>query len=206
MSFFYRFTTFTVRTIFGLFYGVRLYGLENLGFDGPAIFASNHISLCDPPLIGSFTPLEMHFMAKSELFESRLLGGLIGALNSFPVKRGMIDRRALEKAGQILKSGGRILVFPEGTRQKSGILAKGRPGMAKIAIDNKAPIIPVHISGTNHLRKLLFSRRHIIIRYGKLIDTKKHEPDLPPKERIRSLGEKVMAEIAGLRDLPETRK
>ena len=206
MSFFYRFTIFTVRTIFRLFYGVRLYGLENLGFDGPAIFASNHISLCDPPLIGSFTPFEMHFMAKAELFENRFLGGLIGALNSFPVKRGMIDRRALEIAGQILKSGGRVLIFPEGTRQKSGILAKGRPGMAKIAIDNEAPIIPVHISGTNHLRKLLFSRRHIIIRYGKLIDTKKHEPDLPPKERIRSLGEKVMAEIAGLRDLPETRK
>jgi 1-acyl-sn-glycerol-3-phosphate acyltransferase len=206
MRFFYRFSTFTVRTIFRLFYGVRLYGLENLDFDGPVIFASNHISLCDPPLIGSFTPLEMHFMAKSELFDSRLLGGLIRALNSFPVKRGMIDRRALEIAGQILNSGGRILVFPEGTRQKSGILTKGRPGMAKIAIDNEAPIIPIHISGSNHLRKLLFSRRHIQIRYGKLIDTRGHEPDLPRKERIRSLGEKVMAEIAALRDLSETRK
>lgn len=206
MRFFYRFSTFTVRTITRLLYGIKLYGLENLNFDRPAIFASNHISLCDPPLIGSFTPLEMHFMAKSELFENRLFGRMIGALNAFPVKRGMIDRRALALAGQILKNGGRILVFPEGTRQKNGIPIKGRPGMAKIAIDHEVPILPIYISGANHLRKLIFSRQHIKIRYGKLIDTKSHEPDRPPKERIRSLGERVMAAIRELRDMSEAPK
>jgi 1-acyl-sn-glycerol-3-phosphate acyltransferase len=206
MRFFYRFSTFTVRTITRLLFGIKLYGLENLNIDGPVIFASNHISLCDPPLIGSFTPLEMHFMAKSELFESRLFGRLISALNAFPVKRGMIDRRALALAGQILKNGGRILVFPEGTRQKNGVLIKGRPGMAKIAIDHEVPILPIYISGANRLRKLMFSHRHIKIRYGKLIDTKNHEPDRPPKERIRSLGERVMAAIRELRDMTETPK
>jgi len=202
---FYRFSTFATRTFFGLLYGVRLYGLENLDFKGPAILASNHISLCDPPLIGSFTPFEVHFMAKSELFRNKIFGSMIRALNAFPVRRGLIDRQALEISAKILAKGGRILIFPEGSRQKNGILGRGLPGMAKIALQNETPIVPVFINGANRLRRLIFSRRHIGIRYGKVLETVNFRIDLPEKERIRALTEKVMEKIGKLGDSSENR-
>jgi 1-acyl-sn-glycerol-3-phosphate acyltransferase len=187
-----------------LTYGIKIYGRENLDFEGPAILASNHISLLDPPIVGSFTPFEIHFMAKAELFRNPLFGNMIKALNSFPVKRGMIDRNALEIAEGLLKSGERVLLFPEGTRQKSGVLAKGRPGAAKIAVDCQVPILPLCIANSNHLRKLVFSRKHLKLCYGKLIDTKNFQPQLPEKDRIRSLSEKVMLEIRKLQEFLET--
>lgn len=187
-----------------LAYGIKIYGRENLVFDGPAVLASNHISLLDPPIVGSFTPFEIHFMAKAELFNNPLFGAIIKALNSFPVKRGMIDRNALEITENLLKSGERVLLFPEGTRQKSGVLAKGRPGAAKVAVDCQVPVLPICIAESNHLRKLVFSRRHLKLCYGKLIDTKNFEPDLPEKDRIRRLAEKIMAEIRKLQEFLET--
>jgi len=200
MSWLYHTSAFIVRVIFRLLYGVKLYGLENTKFEGPALLASNHISLCDPPLIGSFTPFDIHFMAKSELFKNKLFGALIRAHFAFPVKRGRIDRQALELTKSLLSNNQRILLFPEGTRQKSGILAKGRPGIAKIALDNNVPILPVCLSGANHLRKLVFKKRHIQISYGKLIQTDGFESNLPEKDRVRRLTDVIMIQIKALQD------
>lgn len=200
MSFFYNFSAFTVRNLFKLLYGIKLYGTENLNFEGPALLASNHISLCDPPLIGSCTPFPIHFMAKSELFENKFFGGMIRALNAFPVKRGRIDRAALAQAQALLERGSRLLMFPEGTRQKSGIMAEARPGAGKIAIENGVPVLPVYVSGANRLRKLVFSRRHICICYGQLIESKGFMAGAPDKERIREFSRKIMDEIKNLKN------
>jgi len=195
---FYRFAGWMVRVIVRLFFGVHISGLEKYKFSGPTILASNHISLCDPPILGAFTTCELHFMAKAELFRNRLFAALIGALNAFPVRRGTIDRVALAKASQILRAGGKLLAFPEGTRQKSGILIKGHPGVAKLALDNQARVVPVCIAGANHLRRLLFSKRRIEILYGEPIETMNYEPELGEKERVRKLTEKIMTEISVL--------
>lgn len=204
MKFFYRLSRGSAGIFMRLAYGIKIYGQENLDFEGPAVLASNHISLLDPPIVGSFTPFEMHFMAKAELFRNPLFGAMIRSLNTFPVKRGMIDRNALNIAEDLLAQGERLLLFPEGTRQKNGVLAKGRPGAAKIAVDCQVPVLPICIAESNHLRKLIFSRRHLKLCYGKLIDTKSFEPKLPEKERIRSLAEKIMTEIKKLQDFLAT--
>jgi 1-acyl-sn-glycerol-3-phosphate acyltransferase len=201
---FYKFSSAAARIFAKLFYGVKVYGRENLDFEGPALLASNHISLFDPPLVGGITPFEIHFMAKAELFKNPLFGKLISSLNAFPVKRGLIDRKALKLSGEILKGGGRILVFPEGTRQKSGILSKPRPGAAKLAIDNNVPVMPVCLMNTNRLRKMIFSRNHLRICYGKLIDTASFMPEATEKERIYGLSDKIMAEIANLQEFLKT--
>ncbi|HDS00465.1 MAG TPA: 1-acyl-sn-glycerol-3-phosphate acyltransferase [candidate division Zixibacteria bacterium] len=204
MKLFYRFSSAAARIYAKIFYGVRVYGQENLNFEGPALLASNHISLFDPPLLGGMIPFEIHFMAKAELFEKPLFGRLISALNAFPVKRGMIDRRALKISGEILARGGRVLVFPEGTRQKSGILAKPRPGAAKLAIDYNVPVLPICLMNTNRLRHMIFSRNHLKICYGELIDTGSFMPDASEKERIYGLSDKIMAEIANLQEFLKT--
>ncbi len=197
---FYWFAITVTSLTFKLLYGVKLYEMDQAVIDGPAILASNHISLCDPPLLGSFYPHEVHFMAKSELFKNPLFGTMIRNLNAFPVKRGVIDRRALEYAGNILKDGGKLVMFPEGTRQKSGILQKGRPGVAKIALENDTPIIPVCIQGSNHLRKLLPPGRCIKILFGRPFEIADFETDKESRERIRLLTEKIISEIRALQD------
>ena len=184
MTLFYRFTAFTVGWMFRILYGVKRYNLEKLDFEGPAILASNHISLADPPLIGSLTPFEVHFMAKAELFKNPVFGKTILALNAFPVKRGLIDRKAMKRAEEILIDGGRVLIFPEGTRQKDGVMKSGRPGLAKLAIENDVPVLPVYLENSNHLSKVFLSRRYIKIVYGDLIDTASFMPGLPQKDQI----------------------
>jgi 1-acyl-sn-glycerol-3-phosphate acyltransferase len=201
MTLFYRFTAFTVGWMFRILYGVKRYNLEKLDFEGPAILASNHISLADPPLIGSLTPFEVHFMAKAELFKNPVFGKTISALNAFPVKRGLIDRRAMKRAEEILIEGGRVLIFPEGTRQKDGVMKSGRPGLAKLAIENDVPVLPVYLENSNRLSKVFLSRRYIKIVYGDLIDTASFMPGLPQKDRIRKLTEHIMAEIKALRKI-----
>lgn len=201
MTLFYRFTAFTVGWMFRILYGVKRYNLEKLDFEGPAILASNHISLADPPLIGSLTPFEVHFMAKAELFKNPVFGKTISALNAFPVKRGLIDRKAMKRAEEILIDGGRVLIFPEGTRQKDGVMKSGRPGLAKLAIENDVPVLPVYLENSNRLSKVFLSRRYIKIVYGDLIDTASFMPGLPQKDRIRKLTEHIMAEIKALRKI-----
>ena len=201
MTLFYRFTAFTVGWKFRILYGVKRYNLEKLDFEGPAILASNHISLADPPLIGSLTPFEVHFMAKAELFKNPVFGKTISALNAFPVKRGLIDRKAMKRAEEILIDGGRVLIFPEGTRQKDGVMKSGRPGLAKLAIENDVPVLPVYLENSNHLSKVFLSRRYIKIVYGDLIDTASFMPGLPQKDRIRKLTEHIMTEIKALRKI-----
>jgi 1-acyl-sn-glycerol-3-phosphate acyltransferase len=201
MTLFYRFTAFTVGWMFRILYGVKRYNLEKLDFEGPAILASNHISLADPPLIGSLTPFEVHFMAKAELFKNPVFGKTISALNAFPVKRGLIDRKAMKRAEEILIEGGRVLIFPEGTRQKDGVMKSGRPGLAKLAIENDVPVLPVYLENSNRLSKVFLSRRYIKIVYGDLIDTASFMPGLPQKDRIRKLTEHIMAEIKALRKI-----
>ncbi|MBD3380928.1 MAG: 1-acyl-sn-glycerol-3-phosphate acyltransferase [candidate division Zixibacteria bacterium] len=201
MTLFYHFTAFTVGWMFRILYGVKRYNLEKLDFEGPAILASNHISLADPPLIGSLTPFEVHFMAKAELFKNPVFGKTISALNAFPVKRGLIDRKAMKRAEEILIDGGRVLIFPEGTRQKDGVMKSGRPGLAKLAIENDVPVLPVYLENSNRLSKVFLSRRYIKIVYGDLIDTASFMPGLPQKDRIRKLTEHIMTEIKALRKI-----
>jgi 1-acyl-sn-glycerol-3-phosphate acyltransferase len=201
---FYRFSSAAARIFAKIFYGVRVYGEENLDFEGPALIAANHISLFDPPLMGAMIPFEIHFMAKSELFKNPLFGKLISALNAFPVKRGRIDRNALRISGEILSAGGRILVFPEGTRQKSGILAQARPGSAKLAVDYNVPVLPVCIMNSNRLRHLIMSRKHLKVCYGRLIGTANFMPDSRAKDRIYALSDRIMSEIKNLQEYLKT--
>jgi 1-acyl-sn-glycerol-3-phosphate acyltransferase len=200
MSWLYKSSGFIVRNLCRLLYGTKVYGLENTDFKGPGLVVSNHISLLDPPILGAFTPFSLHYMAKSELFKNALFRALIEAHNAFPVKRIGFDRQVFKITQKLLSENQRILLFPEGTRQKDGVLAKGRHGTAKIALDNNVPVMPVCLSGVNHLRRLIFRKQHIQISYGKLIKTEDFEPDLPEKDRIRRLTEVILSEIKSLQD------
>lgn len=138
--------------LFRWLFSLQVVGAENLPKTGGAIIASNHISLWDPPLLGTALPRPIHFMAKQELFENPVLAWVIKQLNAFPVQRGSADRVAIRKALALLEQQKIVGIFPEGTRSKTGELGMPEPGMALIAAKAGVPIVPTAIFGTNQFQ------------------------------------------------------
>ena len=118
------------------------YGVERIPPEGGAVIAANHFSGIDHPLIGSFSPRPIRFLAKAELLEIPLLGAILRWLGVFPVRRGEGDRDALRRARQLVRDGNLVCVHVEGTRQRLGYPGPVHPGGLMIAMQEGAPIIP----------------------------------------------------------------
>jgi 1-acyl-sn-glycerol-3-phosphate acyltransferase len=145
-------------------YQYKIIGLENFPAEGGVLLCANHISNLDPPLVGVTSPRPIHYMAKDELFKAPVLGKLLPSVNAFPVKRGLSDREALRKGLSVLKEGGVLGLFPEGTRSKTGELGKGLAGAGFFALRSQAQVVPCAIIGPYKP----FKRLKVV--YGKPID------------------------------------
>ncbi|GAB3072094.1 lysophospholipid acyltransferase family protein [Salinicoccus sesuvii] len=160
----------TVKAIVKKYYQARfkikVIGEDRIPMEGPVLICSNHKSLYDPPLIATSVKREMSFFAKSELFKIPILGNLIRRLNAVPVERGKGDRAALKKSIEVLGEGNMLLVFPEGSRNKSGTLKDLQQGASFLAVKSEAQIVPAAIKGSYDRKK------GITIIFGKPIDTK----------------------------------
>ncbi|MBB5172911.1 1-acyl-sn-glycerol-3-phosphate acyltransferase [Texcoconibacillus texcoconensis] len=132
---------------FRLFFRVKVIGKENVPKSESVLLCSNHISNLDPPFVGGFAPRPVHYMAKAELFENRLLNWLLPKLGAFPIKRGSSDRQALRTGLGHLKEGHVVGVFPEGTRSKTGELGQGLAGVGFFALRSKAHVVPCAVIG-----------------------------------------------------------
>jgi 1-acyl-sn-glycerol-3-phosphate acyltransferase len=144
----------------------RLEGAENIPRSGGYILVANHINWKDPPWIEFALGRAIRYMGKQELFETPVVGFLLRAIGAFPVRRGEVDRRALQVALAVLAAGQPLGLFAEGHRSESGQLIRGRPGVAYVAQRSGAPIIPLAVSGTRGARLGAFWRRDIVIRVG----------------------------------------
>ncbi len=125
---------------------------------GGFVVAANHTSNLDPwPLGVALVPRQLHFMAKSELWKPGLRT-LLAGVGSFPVRRGEGDAEAFESAVRIVRDGGVMAMFPEGTRRAKGLRKKhaARPhtGTARIALAAGAPLVPAAIRGMDRLSRL----------------------------------------------------
>ncbi len=125
----------------------RIIGHEHIPDDGGVIVACNHVSYLDPPLVGSSIHRECAFMARHDLWKSKLLGKLISRLNAFPVHRDTADRKALRTAVESLEKGLVLVLFPEGTRSKDGRLQEAQAGVALIIQLSQAPVVPCIVVG-----------------------------------------------------------
>jgi len=131
-------------------YRIEVVGAERIPASGPVILAANHESIWDPFILGVATPREIHYMAKSELFESRLLGKVMRSLNAFPVERGGGDQAAMSEAGRLLAGGAVLGIFPQGTSKPERQIGWHR-GAARLAIASGAPLVPVRLTGTRRV-------------------------------------------------------
>ncbi len=145
----YVFLRVLARILFISFFRIRVFNRRFVPARGGVILAANHQSFLDPVLVGLGLDREVHYMARKELFAVPLFNRLIRSLNAFPVRRGSADRRALGTAVEILRSGGAVLVFPEGTRTRDGSVGKMKPGVVLMARMAGCPIVPVAITGAN---------------------------------------------------------
>jgi 1-acyl-sn-glycerol-3-phosphate acyltransferase len=124
---------------------------ERIPAEGPAIVAPNHKSIWDSFFIAAATRRHVRFMGKAELFQGRF-GRTLLRLGAFPVKRGASDAEALETARTILRQGGLLSLFPEGTRVRDpATLGSPRRGAGRLALETGAPLVPAAITGTENL-------------------------------------------------------
>jgi 1-acyl-sn-glycerol-3-phosphate acyltransferase len=117
---------------------------------GGAILAGNHVSYLDPILLWSGGPRPVHFVAKSELWQSRFFGWCLDQFWAFPIDRAGADRQAISTATALLEHGELIGMFPEGTRKRGDTadLGEAHGGVAFIAMRANVPVVPVGIVGT----------------------------------------------------------
>ena len=128
---------------------VRVTGRDKL-FPGPQILASNHTSNFDPLLVGLGARREIHFLAKDSLFAaSRFFAWLIHTYNAWPVRRDGGDPAAMKRCSWLLDKRQTIVLFPEGTRSRTGDLTPFKPGIGMLAITNRVPVVPVHLGGVS---------------------------------------------------------
>ncbi len=134
-----------------IYFRLRIEGAEWIPASGAAIIAPNHKSIWDSFFIAAATKRRLRFMGKSELFEGPF-GRTLVRLGAFPVRRGQADEEALETARMILREGGLLSLFPEGTRFRSpATLGTPRRGATRLALETGAPLIPAAITGTERL-------------------------------------------------------
>ncbi len=139
-----------LRGFFRLFFFARVTGREKILKNGGFVASANHISNFDPVFFGCFIPRKLNFLAKRELFENKFLGWLIGGLGAIPITRGGSDIGTLKTVISVLKGGGIMTVFPEGTRRLTDI-EKVKPGAVLFAIKSKVPVQPAVIIGKYRL-------------------------------------------------------
>jgi 1-acyl-sn-glycerol-3-phosphate acyltransferase len=127
---------------------LRVYGSERIPRDGGLVLALNHFSWLDPPVFGKASPRPVRFMAKAELHAVKVVGPLIRAYGSFSVRRGESDRDAVRLMRQCVREGDALGLFVEGTRQRTGVPGNAMPGASMVALQERVPIIPGAIHGS----------------------------------------------------------
>jgi 1-acyl-sn-glycerol-3-phosphate acyltransferase len=153
--------------LFLIYFRMQRIGTEHLPRRGPLLLASNHRSFLDPFVIGTLVRRPVYYMAKRELFENRLVAWLLNGLGAFPVDRGAGDSEAMDTARAILARGDCVVLFPEGTRVRSGPLGDPRRGVGRLALQTGAPVVPIAVIGTEDVRRGWRIRpRRVRIRVG----------------------------------------
>jgi 1-acyl-sn-glycerol-3-phosphate acyltransferase len=170
------------------------------------IFAMNHVHWLDIPVIGALLPFEyrLSWLAKSELFKNPIARWWFRQMKVIPIKRGQRDLAAMDAVIDALKGGATLLIFPEGTRNRHGVLQPGRGGAIRMAMQSGVPIVPVAITGTEHGVKGTLTRRPVVLTIGAPYYIAPTRDGKIPPALMDQLTSEMMLHIAAL--LPEERR
>ncbi len=161
-NFWYKFFKLILKPIYKLYYNPKIYNKENLNLEGPIIIAGNHIHLMDQCNVIVSTKRVITYMAKKEYFDSPKTRWFFELVGCIPVDRGNKEDTSIEKALEVLKNGGAVGIFPEGTRNKTNEkLLPFKYGAVSMAKKTNAWIIPVATVG-----KYKFRSKNLKIKFG----------------------------------------
>lgn len=207
-GFTYAFGRTVISMLARVLYRPKVEGRENIPRTGPVILASNHLSFIDSIAIPISAPRPVHFMAKSSYFEGTgVSGGLsrtfFQSIGAIPVRRGAGQAAldALDLQRKLLDQGLAVALYPEGTRSTDGRLYKGRTGVAFLALQTGAPVVPVGLIGTDKAMpvgaKMPSMKERVTVRFGQPLDLSPHGPATSGRAR-RLATDEIMAAIHAL--------
>jgi 1-acyl-sn-glycerol-3-phosphate acyltransferase len=196
------------RALARIIYRPHVEGRSKVPTDGPVIFASNHLSFIDSIAIPVAAPRPVHFLAKSTYFEGTGFRGAMmrrffQSIGAIPVRRGagQAALNALDQQRQLLDEGLAVALYPEGTRSSDGRLYKGRTGVAFLALQTGAPVVPVGLIDTDTVMpkdaKMPSMKKRVTVRFGDPIDVSVHGPATSGKAR-RLATDEIMTAIHAL--------
>lgn len=183
-------------------------GLDNIPADGPAVLASNHLSFSDSIFMPLMVPRPVVFLAKMEYFTGKGLKGKLTAAffrltNQLPMDRsgGAASASSLDSGVQVLKNGGLLGIYPEGTRSPDGKLYRGKVGVAKLVLTTGVPVIPVAMIGTDKVQPIgrrIPNIRRIGIIFGEPMDFSRYKGLENDRFVQRSVTDEIMYELMRL--------
>jgi 1-acyl-sn-glycerol-3-phosphate acyltransferase len=187
---------------------LRVEGREHVPPSGPLIIASNHLSFMDSMVIPLACKRQVHFLGKAEYFQGTGLRG--AAIRWFHSTGGTIpvDRsdpraaaKALELGQDVLRRGGAFGVYPEGTRSPDGRLHRGRTGVARMAVNTGATLVPCAVIGTDRVQppgSNGFRPARVTVRFGPPIDVEGLARRYQKAALLRAITDEVMEAIGSM--------
>jgi 1-acyl-sn-glycerol-3-phosphate acyltransferase len=186
----------------------RAYGLDNVPDEGPAILASNHLSYADWLFMPLTLTRRVTFVAKAEYFTTPGIKGwfqkkFFSGSGQVPIDRAGANAAegAMRSAKRILEAGDLFGIYPEGTRSHDGKLYRGKTGVARLALETGAPVIPCAVVGTDVVAPAgkVFGRwTRPVVRFGRPLDFSRYEGMENDRYILRSITDEIMYEIMRL--------
>lgn len=175
-------------------YRLEVVGADRLPVTGPMVIAPNHDSLLDGIVLGAVVSRELRFLAKTELWQSRLLGWVLDGLGAVGIKRGGDDQLALARMRHALEAGQAVAIFPQGAIYGDRVWHRGA---ARMALATGAPLVPVRLVGTAQALsrgRIGFPRLRIIFGEPIKVERAQEEPVAATKltERLRTAVESLV--------------
>ena len=183
---------------------MQVVGEENLPKTGPVILAANHRSFLDSMFIPLLVRRRVTFVAKAEYFDDWKTAWFFRGVGQIPIRRegGSASQGALDAAASVLHDGGVFGIYPEGTRTRTGRLHRGHTGVARLALQCNAPIVPVGLIGTDEVqpvdRKLPRFGRTVVVKFGEAIDMEHYREGEGDHLTLRAITDEVMFELQQL--------
>ena len=173
---------------------VRVSGLERLDPKRSYVFAANHQSIYDIPIVFSALPYQLRIVAKESLGRIPFMGWHLHRAGHLLVDRKNPGADIVHKMARLVREGSSLIVFPEGTRSVDGTLGRFKKGSFLVALGAKLPVVPVTIEGSRHVMQ----KGRLMVRPGEVLLT---VHDAVPtesvrREEVRALAEQVRAAVA----------
>ena len=191
-----------------LIFRPQVEGLENVPQEGAAILASNHLSFSDSIFMPLVVPRKVTFVAKAEYFTGRGVKGKLKKMffvgtGTIPVDRsgGRAAQAALDTQLRVLKSGELAGIYPEGTRSPDGRLYRGKTGVARLALESGAPVIPVAMLNADQVQpigKVMPKIMRVKIRFGAPLDFQRYAGMAGDRFVERAVTDEIMYELMEL--------